>query len=69
LEITVTRIDVDDKLLERAERAGGSLTREQVVAAALEEFVRQREQLQITELFGTVEYEPGYDYKQQRKRA
>ncbi|HEX4793215.1 MAG TPA: type II toxin-antitoxin system VapB family antitoxin [Humisphaera sp.] len=65
----MTRIDVDDKLLERAQRVGGSLTREQVVSTALEEFVRQHEQLQIVELFGTVEYEPDYDYKQQRKRA
>lgn len=65
----MTRVDIDDHLLQRAREASALSTPEQVVAEALEEFIRQREQLRITELFGTIDYDPDYDYKQQRKRA
>ncbi|MFP4101636.1 hypothetical protein [Coleofasciculus sp.] len=39
-----------------------------VIEAALSEYIKRRKQLKILELFGTMDYEEDYDYKQQRKR-
>ena len=64
----MTRVAVDDSLLERAHRASGLESVERTVAEALEEFVRRHEQMQIVEMFGTVDYDPAYDYKEQRRR-
>ncbi|MDO9309176.1 MAG: type II toxin-antitoxin system VapB family antitoxin, partial [Deltaproteobacteria bacterium] len=38
------------------------------VSQALLEYIQRRRQLDVLELFGTVEYDSDYDYKQQRKR-
>jgi hypothetical protein len=38
------------------------------VEEALQEYVQRRKQLKIIELFGTIEYEDDYDYKQQRHK-
>jgi hypothetical protein len=37
------------------------------VTAALNEYISRRKQLEILELSGTIDYEPGYDYKKVRK--
>jgi hypothetical protein len=39
------------------------------VTEALREYIARRRQAQITGLFGTVEYDPTYDYKKQRRRT
>jgi hypothetical protein len=36
-------------------------------AAALEEYVRHRKQLEILSLFGKIRYSEDYDYKRERK--
>jgi Bacterial antitoxin of type II TA system, VapB len=47
---------------------GGHRTKRAVVEEALREYVQRRKQLKILELFGTIEYDPEYDYKQQRQK-
>jgi hypothetical protein len=39
------------------------------VTQALEEYVQRRKQARILNLFGKVDFDPKYDYKQQRRRA
>ena len=39
-----TNLAIDNKLLERAKRAGGLRTKKETVTLALEEFVRNRQQ-------------------------
>jgi hypothetical protein len=63
-----TNLAIDDKLIERARRIGKHKTKKAVVTEALIEYIQRREQLKILGLFGTIEYDPGYDYKKQRKR-
>lgn len=63
-----TNLDIDPRLLEKARRLGGHRTKRAAVQEALEEYVRRREQMKIIDLFGTVEFDPRYDYKRQRKR-
>jgi hypothetical protein len=63
-----TNLQIDDKLLNKALKIGGQRTKKATVTEALEEYIRRREQMRIVELFGTVDIDPGYDYKAQRKR-
>ena len=57
---------IDDRLLEEARRLGGQRTKKATVTEALQEYIQQRKQAIILELFGTVEFDPMYDYKNQR---
>ncbi|MEM6260008.1 MAG: type II toxin-antitoxin system VapB family antitoxin [Planctomycetota bacterium] len=61
-----TNIDINPELIEQAMQVSGQRTKKAVVNLALEEFVRHRKQQQVLELFGQVDYEPGYDYKAYR---
>jgi metal-responsive CopG/Arc/MetJ family transcriptional regulator len=59
----VTTLKLDDQLLEEARRLGGHKTKSEAVIVALQEYIARRKQLGILELFGTIEYDPEYDYK------
>ncbi len=63
-----TNLALDDKLIEEARRAGGHKTKKEAVSAALAEYVKHRKQLEILKSFGTVEFDPAYDYKAGRHR-
>lgn len=62
-----TTLTIDDKLLEEAKTAGKRQTDDEVVTEALQEYIARRKQLQIVDLFGTIDYDPEYDYKAQRR--
>ena len=38
------------------------------VTEALREYIARRRQAHVTRLFGTIDYDPKYDYKKQRRR-
>ena len=63
-----TNLHLDDRLIEHARRLGKHRTKREAVTAALEEYVRRREQLKILELEGTIDFDPTYDYKEERRR-
>jgi Arc/MetJ family transcription regulator len=63
-----TNLQIDDELIQRAVKLGGHKTKKAAVTQALIEYIEQLEQEEIISLFGTVEYEPDYDYKTQRQR-
>ena len=64
-----TNLAIDDRLLEEAQRIGGQRTKKATVTDALQEYIQHRKQTKILELFGTVEFDPKYDYKKQRRRS
>lgn len=64
-----TNLAIDDKLLEEALRIGGHRTKKATVNEALKEYVQRRKQLGILDLFGQIDYDPDYDYKEQRRRG
>jgi hypothetical protein len=64
-----TNLALDDRLIEEARRAGGHKTKREAVNAALDEYVRRRKQVQILEVFGSVDFDPSYDYKEERRRG
>ncbi len=63
-----TNLDIDPKLLEEALKVGGLKTKKATVNKALEEFIQRRKQEDILALFGSIVYDPEYDYKKQRNR-
>jgi Arc/MetJ family transcription regulator len=63
-----TNLSIDDKLLEEALSIGGLKTKKDTVNQALREFVNRRKQLEIIELFGSLDPDDDYDYKKGRVR-
>jgi hypothetical protein len=63
-----TNLAIDDKLLEKARIVGKHATKKAVVNEALAEYIQRRKQAEIINLFHSVEYDPDYDYKIQRKK-
>ena len=63
-----TNLALDDKLLDEALKIGGKATKRETVTEALEEYIRRRKQARIAGLFGTIAFDPAYDYKKQRRR-
>lgn len=63
-----TNLSLDPDLLERALRVSGEKTKKAAVTRALVEFVARREQRELRELFGKLEWDPDYDYKAERVR-
>jgi Arc/MetJ family transcription regulator len=67
--LMATNLQIDDKLILKAVRFGGHKTKKEAVSKALVEYIHQLEQEKILSMFGSVDYDPEYDYKKQRRRA
>lgn len=63
-----TNLAIDDDLLAQAQKLGGFRTKRETVNEALQQFVKHQKQLEIIGLFGTIDFDPTYDYKKQRRR-
>ncbi len=63
-----TNLAIDDKLLEEARIIGKHATKKAVVNEALAEYIQRRKQVEIINLFHSVEYDADYDYKAQRTK-
>lgn len=64
-----TNLAIDPELIERALAVSGEKTKKDAVTRALREFIARREQKKLIELFGSLEWDPAYDYKRERSRA
>jgi Arc/MetJ family transcription regulator len=64
-----TNLAIDDDLLIAAQKAGGHRTKKDTVNEALREYVQRRKQAKLVELFGTIDFDRGYDHKKQRRRS
>lgn len=63
-----TNLALNDDLLNEALRIGGHRSKRETVTEALVEYIQRRKQGRMTEIFGTVDYDPKYHYKKQRQR-
>ncbi|MEX2599637.1 MAG: type II toxin-antitoxin system VapB family antitoxin [Dehalococcoidia bacterium] len=63
-----TNLALDDDLIQEARRLGSHKTKKEAVTAALQEYVKRRRQHKVIEAFGTIDYDPDYDYKAERQR-
>jgi hypothetical protein len=62
-----TNLALDDDLIVEVQRLGNFRTKREAVTSALHEFVNRHRQQEIVPLFGTIDYEDGYDPKQHRE--
>lgn len=63
-----TNLAIDDRLIEEARTIGGHKSKKAAVTTALEEYVQRHKQAEIIKYFGTIDFDPGWDYKAERKR-
>ena len=64
-----TNLAIDPDLLDKALAVGGERTKKDTVNRALREFVARREQKRLLGLFGSLDWDEGYDYKGGRSRS
>ncbi|MGA3325014.1 MAG: type II toxin-antitoxin system VapB family antitoxin [Terriglobia bacterium] len=62
-----TNLDIDNRLIEEAQKLGQHSTKKETVNAALGEYIQRRKQQGILSLFGTIDYDPAFDYKRERR--
>jgi hypothetical protein len=63
-----TNLAINDKLIEEAVSVGKHHTKKAAVTAALVEYIQHHKQMRVIDLFGTVSYDPKYQYKKQRNK-
>lgn len=61
-------LQIDEALIQEALALGNQQTEHDVVEQALREYVQRRKQLKVLDLFGTIDYDSDYNYKQQRRK-
>ena len=66
-DIMATNLAIDDKLLIEAQKIGGHRTKKATVTEALKEYIQKRKQMEIIALFGKIDYDKNYNYKNGRK--
>ena len=64
-----SNLPVDPALIDRALKLSGERSKKAALTWALEESIARREQQGVLELMGELEWDPCYDYKQERQRA
>jgi hypothetical protein len=65
----VTQFNINNTLLQEALALDDQITVDVLVETALREYIQRRKRLKVLNLFGTIDYDPDYDYKQQRQQA
>jgi len=59
---------IDNDLIEKARKIGKHSTQKAVVTEALEEYIQRRKQMEIIDLFGTIDFDTEYDFENLRSR-
>ena len=64
-----TNLQLDDRLIKQAVELGTHRTKKAAVTQALNDYISHLRQEKILNLFGKLDFTPGYDYKRQRART
>jgi hypothetical protein len=64
-----TNLSIDPKLIDKALEVSGERTKKAAVTKALQEFIARRQQKNLVELFGKLEWDSTFDYKLERRRG
>jgi metal-responsive CopG/Arc/MetJ family transcriptional regulator len=64
-----TNLNIDAGLLETAFQSGGYKSKKETVNQALREFIQTRKTAEMISLFGSIEYDADYNYKELRKQV
>ena len=63
-----TNLALNNDLIEEAVRLGNHKSKKEAVNKALEKYIEQIKQQKIKSLFGSIDYNPAYNYKKQRAK-
>ncbi|MBI5705429.1 MAG: type II toxin-antitoxin system VapB family antitoxin [Armatimonadetes bacterium] len=63
-----SNIKYDEALMDQALKISGLKTKREVVNEALRGYIQRKGQLEFLKLRGTIDIDPTYDYKEQRRR-
>ena len=63
-----TNLAIDDRLLNQARRLGKHRTKRATVNEALKEYIQYLKRLKFLKLFGTIDFDPHFDHKRERRR-
>ena len=63
-----TNLAIDPNLLRKALEISGLKTKKDTVNMALKEFINRRKQLEILKIFGKMNPDSNYNYKEERSR-
>ena len=64
-----TPLNINEALLQEALALDDQTTVDALVETALREYIQRRKRLKVLDLFGTIDYDEDYDYKQQRQQT
>ena len=62
-----TNLNLDDRLIDQAQKLGGHKSKKDAVNAALDEYIQHRRRLRVIQSFGTFDFDEKYDYKKERR--
>ncbi len=62
-------VNINEALLQEALQLDNQVNIDSLVSSALQEYIQRRKRLKILDLFGTIDYDEDYDYKQQRNQT
>ena len=63
-----TNVALYEELLREAQAIGGHKTKRATVTEALKEYIQRRKQMEVLDLFGKIDYDKDYNYKNGRKK-
>ena len=63
-----TNLGIDDAVIEQVLTLSGERTKKAAVTVALNEYIQRHKQAKILECFGTIDFDPDWDYKAIRQR-
>lgn len=63
-----TNLALNDDLIKEAVRLGNHKSKKEAVNKALEKYIEQIKQQKIKNIFGSIDYDPDYNYKKQRAK-
>ncbi|BAY25434.1 hypothetical protein NIES2100_52400 [Calothrix sp. NIES-2100] len=64
-----TPVNINEALLQEALQLDDHTTIDALVETALLEYIQRRKRLKVLNLFGTIDYDEDYNYKQQRQQT
>ncbi len=64
-----TPFNINEALLQEALALDDQVSIDSLVETALREYIQRRKRLKVLDLFGTIDYDEGYDYKHQRQQT
>jgi Bacterial antitoxin of type II TA system, VapB len=67
--IVATPLNINEALLQEALALDDQTTVDALLETALREYIQRRKRLKVLDLFGTIDYDEDYDYKQQRQQT